>query len=725
MPQEVASSGVTSEESSAQTGNIGVGDIDPVSSKGYRTHDGRVGNGKYRQRRNISRLLDGPTTLDGLDVDLAESIVPTEQTSAKVGESSRNKHPTNNRKVNLTHLLNYKFESKHRNNRHQTPYSHFTDGSGNQHRNASSHYRDPGTAHKFSKQQFLQANCQFVVLDGHDYSVHKADPDWPVDWDCIEEIRFKQSASTETSCPICLEPPVAAKITRCGHIYCWTCILHYLSLSDENCRQCPICFEPVYKSDLRSVISHSYINYSVGDEIVMRLMIRKKGCVEVEPYKGERMSASEPGTSPSSPHPTDHYLLSQANLVIVDSSTVVTKIAHREHNELSIKLEADRDEPEVCFIEQALGLLRARVEKLRSRVASKPQEITRQSTPTSPKPDSSKSYLFYQCSDGQHIYLNPFSTKTLCHEHENLENCPLEIKAKILQMDWISMSEAWRRRFRYLEHLPLTCEFRLIEIDFEGSNLISDETYKVFEDQIKRRELEREKRRREERKREKIIQVEQNRKIYGIQPSLKINLDNIDQFPSVSDERYLGLSQPRNQSRISEDLSSDDDGYEDTGRNMDSDQIAQAEPSGENSVPTDDHELSKLALSFKEIQLQQQASSSTGSTRHGVKPNAAGPWASKSQGCSSNQSSSFANLLVNAKSSHKEWTRNVTSSATTHTIGAPNYKQGGSVAAPSSDDGGEELRPPPGDFTISDFIDMNVVSSGKKKGKLKRLVKKG
>ena len=25
-----------------------------------------------------------------------------------------------------------------------------------------------------------------------------------------------------------------AKITRCGHIYCWSCILHYLSLVSED-----------------------------------------------------------------------------------------------------------------------------------------------------------------------------------------------------------------------------------------------------------------------------------------------------------------------------------------------------------------------------------------------------------------------------------------------------------------------------------------------------------
>ena len=25
-------------------------------------------------------------------------------------------------------------------------------------------------------------------------------------------------------CPICLEPPVAARLTKCGHVYCWPCL---------------------------------------------------------------------------------------------------------------------------------------------------------------------------------------------------------------------------------------------------------------------------------------------------------------------------------------------------------------------------------------------------------------------------------------------------------------------------------------------------------------------
>jgi len=50
-----------------------------------------------------------------------------------------------------------------------------------------------------------------------------------------------------------------AKITRCGHIYCWSCMLHYLSLDDKSWRKCPICYEAVHEKDLKrltALLSH-------------------------------------------------------------------------------------------------------------------------------------------------------------------------------------------------------------------------------------------------------------------------------------------------------------------------------------------------------------------------------------------------------------------------------------------------------------------------------------
>lgn len=629
----------------------------------------------------------------------------------------------NSRKVNLTHLLNNKFERGRRSGRHKSStLSTYSSSYGCQPNSYSRTTRN--LSHKFSKQQFLQANCQFVVLSGHDYSIHKADPDWPVEWDCIEEIGFKQIASTQTICPICLEPPVAAKITHCGHIYCWTCILHYLSLSDEKCRQCPICFDFVYERDLRSVVSNLYKNYVVDDEIEMVMMVRKKGCVEIEPVnKDESSSRPENQLEEVDPRQFNHYN-SRANLVIVDPLTVVNKVTQRERDELLLKLAIDRDEPEVCFIEQALNRLETRVNLLHQKQQSNSSStFNNLKNHVEDREAITKTYLFYQCSDGQHIYINPFSTKILCHEYSSLENCPLKIKAKILQMDWLSMTENWRKRFRYLEHLPLTCEFRLIEIDFDRSDLISRETYELFKDQIESREQQRQLRRKEEQNRAEIIQVEQNRTIYGIQPALNINLDNIDQFPSVSDERYFGSEASRVQSRASDHETTDDDDTQHkdmSERPINLDHLKSTEDTPTDPLLVCDKSpvvSSQLAMSFKDIQIQEEALASQ-ARKPSSSSNSAWP---KARASSSNQSS-FAQLLVDAKTSPKEWTR-ATSSTTKQRVPIGIENPSSQVVKSESevcDD--EELRAPPFEINICDFIGLS--SSTRKRGKLKTTGKK-
>ena len=108
------------------------------------------------------------------------------------------------------------------------------------------------------------------------------------------------------SCPICLYPPtagvypnfcisntinislsfsfsvpfpIAAKITRCGHVYCWSCVLHYLALvsnyhyrvnpeslkflclqGEKKWRKCPICYESIYKQDLKRYTVHVLVS---------------------------------------------------------------------------------------------------------------------------------------------------------------------------------------------------------------------------------------------------------------------------------------------------------------------------------------------------------------------------------------------------------------------------------------------------------------------------------
>lgn len=71
---------------------------------------------------------------------------------------------------------------------------------------------------------------------------------------CISNLIYLQILhnSENLSCPICLHPPVAGKMTRCGHVYCWPCILRYLRYCQETGNyKCPICDEYLHKNDLK------------------------------------------------------------------------------------------------------------------------------------------------------------------------------------------------------------------------------------------------------------------------------------------------------------------------------------------------------------------------------------------------------------------------------------------------------------------------------------------
>lgn len=171
---------------------------------------GLVGSGT--NRKNYHQVNDDPNDPD-FDLMLSET----------------------GKKQNLAHLLNMKFQFAPRDTSVSNYWRATHSGSGGKGKRLS-HYS--GRSH-LNKDHYLQANCQFVVKADGDYTVYLADPDLLVPWESIEQIRIW--GSEVGSCPICLHPPVAAKMTRCGHIYCWPCILHFLALSDKPSRPCPIC----------------------------------------------------------------------------------------------------------------------------------------------------------------------------------------------------------------------------------------------------------------------------------------------------------------------------------------------------------------------------------------------------------------------------------------------------------------------------------------------------
>ncbi|XP_054466997.1 RING finger protein 10 [Anoplopoma fimbria] len=247
------------------------------------------------------------------------------------------------KKINLNHLLNFTFEPRGGN-------GGFGDGgpSGWGRRNKWGHKHKP-----FNKELFLQANCQFVVTDDQDYKAHFTDPDTLVNWDCVQQVRIY--SHEVPSCPICLYPPLSARITRCGHIFCWPCMLHYLSLGDKSWSKCPICYEAVHTADLKSVVAMETKQYVAGDVITMRLMRREKGALVAMP-SSQWVKVEEPvrfGDTCLSPY----------SKLLLTSATQVLSFVAEEKAVLQAQLSQEGD-AQGCFIESALCLLQEREEML-------------------------------------------------------------------------------------------------------------------------------------------------------------------------------------------------------------------------------------------------------------------------------------------------------------------------------------------------------------------------
>ncbi|NXA53592.1 RNF10 protein, partial [Nothocercus julius] len=243
------------------------------------------------------------------------------------------------KKINLNHLLNFTFEPRGQ-------AAHFD---GNGHGNWGKRNK---WGHKpFNKELFLQANCQFVVSEEQDYTVHFADPDTLVNWDFVEQVRI--CSHEVPSCPICLYPPTAAKITRCGHIFCWACILHYLSLSEKTWSKCPICYGSVHKKDLKSVIAMETRQYAIGDIITMQLMRREKGVLIALP-KSQWTNVVQPV------HIGDEQHGQYSKLLLASREQVLQCVVLEEKAALLRQYEEEKHTPEACFIEAAIQELKER-----------------------------------------------------------------------------------------------------------------------------------------------------------------------------------------------------------------------------------------------------------------------------------------------------------------------------------------------------------------------------
>lgn len=115
---------------------------------------------------------------------------------------------------------------------------------------------------------------------------------------------------------------------------------------------------------------------------------------------------------------------------------------------------------------------------------------------------------FYQASDGQRVFISGFNNRCMLTEYSSLSRAPVRIKAKIVTTDSLFMTEENRRqRYKYLAHLPLHSEFKIVELDLVESSpaYLSEKTISLFRDELEdRRRIRQRKAAREKRECERL-----------------------------------------------------------------------------------------------------------------------------------------------------------------------------------------------------------------------------
>lgn len=429
----------------------------------------------------------------------------------------------------------------------------------------------------------------------------------------MEQVNFF-GGNEEPQCPICLYHPVAAKMTRCGHVYCWPCILHYLALSDKKSwRKCPICYEAVHIGDLKSAVSKPHHHFSCDETVTFQLMYRDKSSLQVHVAENDAMINID--SQLMFPFMSDDDERKRNSKLVLARSKEILTIIERERNELKCQLVSDGiDCADSIFVQQALDLLLEREESIRTKaphggndaddnnfnetvsaktvgnlmhtlanmnlnadaIAFVPSTINECVAESKPEPEpepepemelepssdlneaiefagsslavpnddiDAKNSIpsnpdrlyFYQASDGQHLYLHSINVRMLQAYYGNLKHAPKTICGRILQKESFSMVEEFRKRLKYLNHLPVTCQFDVVEIEFESRDILTDDIRMKFKDELLQRQKNRQRRAREEHKREKHIDRENERRIGKIiRTAVNIDVTSDQQFPIVS-----------------------------------------------------------------------------------------------------------------------------------------------------------------------------------------------
>lgn len=407
--------------------------------------------------------------------------------------------------------------------------------------------------HAVDKAKYVHANYRFIVRSDRAYHTQTVDADVHIGWDAV--LQILASADTQaTNCPICLSPPVAPRMAKCGHIFCLPCLIRYMHATDETTpvpekrarwKKCPICEDSIYISEVRPVRWFSGQEASMlqeGGDVLLRLLKRNPGTTLALP----RDAAESYGGHDDIPWCHMAEMMDYARFMKAGEEYM------REQYDLELAaLEEQEKEDELLFgddttwIRKAMAAVDEAKAKLDGLPNSPPHapgqsqstaesvvpEAWEDATPAAPAtsvstqansmarrsfgsqggpPRPRAPFYFYNALPN--FYLSPLDIRILKSAYGDFAAFPSTILPRVEHISTGHVvDDELRKRAKYMAHLPYGAEVSMLECDW--TDVISAEVLSHFHDDIsRRRRKNHEKEAREERDRVRAEREEEEKR---------------------------------------------------------------------------------------------------------------------------------------------------------------------------------------------------------------------
>ena len=363
-------------------------------------------------------------------------------------------------------------------------------------------------------------------------------------------------------CPICLETKLCCPvITKCGHIFCYPCIISLYNYHTNVCinkkiPNCPLCNKILELGDdanydnLKLCRKIDSSNYNNNMKMRFNLILREKKSPTLYNLIDDPSLSKWKNNYRNKMRdiPDEQTKVFNFSRIFSTNKQIMNKVFNLYKSELS-ELKTEFDETSDELKKESIQYCIDKIDSLILKNKNKNENILPKAKNNNfnkyenNEDDSDCDYdsdmdvdvdldykkycLFYQEEKGDIYYLAPFLMEILLTEYGDYNSLPVELEGNILDIEMYQVTPKLKSEYNYLNHLRVGSIIFFVEIDI--NDLISDSTKEKYNEKLFERKRFRNLLKNQEKnyelfitkKNSKIIEEEKNSSINGSQKSLE------------------------------------------------------------------------------------------------------------------------------------------------------------------------------------------------------------